>query len=121
MVTEFHRTFGLPVRSRPDIAIPGAEAALRMRLMTEELGEVSEAIDKQDIANLAGELADLVYVAIGTAVAYGIPFDAVFAEVHRANMSKLGPGGVPLRREDGKIVKPDSFQAADLAGAIAAW
>jgi predicted HAD superfamily Cof-like phosphohydrolase len=63
-------------------------------------------------------LADLVYVVIGTAIQYGIPFDAVFAEVHRANMSKLGPDGVPVLREDGKIIKPFGFKPADLSAVL---
>jgi len=44
---------------------------------------------------IAQELADLVYVAYGTALAYayGIDLDAVIEEVHRANMSKLGDDG----------------------------
>ena len=39
------------------------------------------------------EIADLVYVAYGAALAYGIDLDAVIEEVHRANMSKLGDDG----------------------------
>jgi predicted HAD superfamily Cof-like phosphohydrolase len=118
MVAEFHRAFGLPVRDEPDIDIPTAEAELRIRLIHEEVVEVETAIANRDIANLAGELADLVYVVIGTALQYGIPFDQVFAEVHRANMSKLGPDGTPLLREDGKIIKPFGFKPADLSAVL---
>ncbi len=43
---------------------------------------------------IAQKLADLVYVAYGTAlVAYGIDLDAVIEQVHRADMSKLGDEG----------------------------
>jgi len=118
MVTEFHRAFGLPVRAEPDIVIPTAEAELRIRLIHEEMAEVETAIANRDLANLAGELADLVYVVIGTAIQYSIPFDAVFAEVHRANMSKLGPDGVPVLREDGEIIKPFGFKPAGLSAVL---
>src|ERR1035437_2368089 len=118
MVTEFHRAFGLPVRAEPDIDIPTAEAELRIRLILEEVAEVETAIANRDLANLAGELTDLVYVVIGTAIQYGIPFDAVFAEVHRANMSKLGPDGVPVLREDGEIIKPFGFKPAGLSAVL---
>jgi len=51
---------------------------------------------------IAQELGDLVYVAYGAALAYGIDLDAVIEEVHRANMSKLGDDGqrssAPARR-----------------------
>jgi predicted HAD superfamily Cof-like phosphohydrolase len=40
--------------------------------------------------------------------------DAVFGEVHRANMRKLdGP-----RRADGKLLKPPGWQPADVRGVI---
>jgi hypothetical protein len=34
--------------------------------------------------------------------------------VHASNMSKLGDGGKPLRREDGKIMKGPNYKAPDL-------
>jgi predicted HAD superfamily Cof-like phosphohydrolase len=61
----------------------------------------------------------MVYVIHGTALAYGIPLDEVLAEVHRSNMSKLGRGGRPILRADGKVVKGPGFAAADVAGVIA--
>jgi hypothetical protein len=36
-------------------------------------------------------------------------------EVHRSNMSKLGDDGLPIRREDGKILKGPNYQAPDLS------
>ena len=46
----------------------------------------------------------------------GLPDDweELFAEVHRSNMSKLGPDGKPILREDGKILKPEDFSPPDL-------
>jgi predicted HAD superfamily Cof-like phosphohydrolase len=67
---------------------------------------------------LAKELADLLYVVYGTADLLEIPLEAVFAEVHRSNMSKIGPNGEVIRREDGKILKPDTYREADVHGAI---
>jgi predicted HAD superfamily Cof-like phosphohydrolase len=67
---------------------------------------------------LAKELADLLYVVYGTADLLEIPLEAVFAEVHRSNMSKVGPDGQVIRREDGKILKPDTYREADVHGAI---
>ena len=52
MVAEFHRAFGLPVRAEPDIDIPEPEAALRIRLILEEVAEVETAIANRDLANL---------------------------------------------------------------------
>jgi predicted HAD superfamily Cof-like phosphohydrolase len=66
---------------------------------------------------LAKELADLLYVVYGTADLLEIPLEAVFAEVHRSNMSKVVNGQV-IRREDGKILKPDTYREADVHGAL---
>jgi predicted HAD superfamily Cof-like phosphohydrolase len=67
---------------------------------------------------LAKELADVLYIVYGTADLLEIPLEAVFAEVHRSNMSKVGPDGQVIRREDGKILKPDTYREADVHGAL---
>ena len=51
----------------------------------------------------------MIYICCGTAVEFGIPLDAVMAEIHRANMSKLMPDGTPLLREDGKVMKGPNY------------
>jgi predicted HAD superfamily Cof-like phosphohydrolase len=67
---------------------------------------------------LAKELSDVLYVIYGTADLLEIPLEAVFAEVHRSNMSKVREDGTVLRREDGKILKPDTYREADVHGAL---
>lgn len=37
-----------------------------------------------------------------------------FKEVHRSNMTKVCKDGTVLRREDGKIIKPDTFEEPNL-------
>jgi predicted HAD superfamily Cof-like phosphohydrolase len=44
-------------------------------------------------ANLRDTLRPLVDVTYGAALHYGIDLDAAIAEVHRANMSKVGRRG----------------------------
>jgi predicted HAD superfamily Cof-like phosphohydrolase len=98
-------------------SIPSKDVlALRKTLITEEFKEVIIELEAEqtDLPNLAQELADLLYVTLGTFVAIGVDADAVFAEVHRANMQKVsGP-----RRADGKIMKPEGFKKADVASVI---
>jgi len=115
-VREFHETFGLQQHDRPT-PIPAELAAIRQRLLDEEVGEVAEAVHGGRLDEIAHELADVVYVAYGTAITYGIDLDAVLAEIHRANMSKLGPDGRPLVR-DGKVQKGPNFQRADVAAIL---
>lgn len=116
LVRQFHTVFGLSVADRP--TVPSDElAGIRQRLLEEEAGELAVAIAGRRLDEIARELADVVYVAYGTALTYGIDLDAVLAEIHRANMSKLGPDGVPVVR-DGKVVKPPSFRPSDVAAVL---
>jgi predicted HAD superfamily Cof-like phosphohydrolase len=112
-VREFHTTFDLVRHDRP--TWPPAELAeLRQRLLAEETAEVGGAVAGDDLAAIAQELADVVYIAYGTALTYGIDLDAVIAEVHRANMSKLDANGRPLYRADGKVAKGPRYQPPDI-------
>ena len=114
MVWDFHRAFGLPARTRPTAVRDRDLAELRVRLQREETEELAEALGVQDLVAIADALADILYVAYGTAVTYGIDLDAVVAEVHRSNMSKLGPDGQPMLRSDGKVLKPSTYRPPDI-------
>lgn len=113
LVREFHRVFGLDARERPEEV--GSElAAHRGELLAEEAAEVAEVSVGGPLDRLAHELADVVYVAYGTALVHGIDLDEVLAEIHRANMSKVGPGGEIARRADGKVLKGEHYRAPDV-------
>lgn len=86
----------------------GSVVDLRLRLLDEEHDELVEAVRWGDRRIIAKEIADLVYVAVGTAVAYGLPFDEVWDIVHEANMSKLADKASV--REDGKVLKSDTYR-----------
>jgi predicted HAD superfamily Cof-like phosphohydrolase len=118
-VIDFHRAFGLPVRLVPSADVGDQVAGLRVRLQREEVNELSDATADRNIVAIADALADIVYVAYGTAVTYGIDLDAVLAEVHRANMSKLGADDRPVLRADGKVLKSARYRAPDVAGVLA--
>ena len=113
-VTAFHKAFDLPRRARPSVDIDKSLARLRIALLEEEVDEFVAAATARDIVGIADALADIVYVAYGTAVTYGIDLDAVLAEVHRSNMSKLDRRGRPLKRTDGKILKSDQYTPPDV-------
>ncbi|MGW3338961.1 pyrophosphohydrolase domain-containing protein [Streptomyces sp. NPDC001009] len=117
LVGEFHRAFGLDARTVPTEI--GAElAAHRGELLAEEAAEVAEVSVTGPLDHLAQELADVVYVAYGTALVHGIDLDQVIAEIHRANMSKIGPDGEIARREDGKVLKGDHYRAPDVSAVL---
>jgi predicted HAD superfamily Cof-like phosphohydrolase len=70
-VTEFHRAFGCAVNQPWTVEL----GALRARLIAEECRELGEALLAGDPLKVARELADLAYVVLGTAVAFGIKTD----------------------------------------------
>ncbi|MGH9340425.1 MAG: hypothetical protein ACRD1R_12750 [Acidobacteriota bacterium] len=109
-VEEFHRAMGLTVGG--SVALRNAE--MRAELIREEAQETVEAIEQGDLAAAVDGLCDLIYVALGAAVTWGIDLEPVFNEVHRANMAKLG-GPV---RADGKQLKPDGWQPPRIAEMI---
>lgn len=109
MLTEFH--------SHPNmVGTPGNKRDLRYALTEEEGNELLDALEVGDRAQIARELADVVYVAYGTALVYDIDLDAALEEIHRAAMSKVQAN---VRRADGKVLKPDGFVAPDMTAAIA--
>lgn len=113
LVKEFDRVFETPREGSIDDKML---ANLRYNLMKEELGEVFTELFSfpRDKKKLAKELADLLYVVYGTAYAYNLPIDAVFKEVHRSNMSKVGLDGTIKRREDGKVLKGPDYRPPQL-------
>ncbi|WP_329414307.1 hypothetical protein OG802_26480 [Streptomyces sp. NBC_00704] len=114
LVREFHRAFGLDVRTTPT-EVPPSLAEQRGNLLAEEAAEVAEVAVSGPLDRLAHELADVVYVAYGTALVHGIDLDAVLAEIHRSNMTKLGPDGRVARRADGKVLKGEHYRAPDVS------
>jgi predicted HAD superfamily Cof-like phosphohydrolase len=126
LVREFHRAFRIPVRCKP--RLDPTCVTNRIRAMREELKEVADAANQalavraepveRDIAmaHLIHELCDLQYVLDGAFLEFGLTAyrAAAFAEVHRANMSKLWPDGEPRHRADGKVLKGPNFKPADV-------
>jgi predicted HAD superfamily Cof-like phosphohydrolase len=113
-VARFHEAFGLPRSSSPTADIPAQLAKLRVDLLAEETGEFADASARNDLVAIADALADIVYVAYGAAVTYGIDLDAALREVHRSNMSKLDDQGRPIYREDGKVLKSERYTPPDI-------
>jgi predicted HAD superfamily Cof-like phosphohydrolase len=117
-VAEFHRAFNLPMRRLPSIEIDYALATLRVALLEEEVSEFVTASEKGDLIGITDALADIVYVAYGTALTYGIDLNSALREVHRSNMSKLGSDGTPLIRGDGKVLKSEHYFPPDIAAVL---
>ena len=88
-VADFHRTFNAPILPTPQI--PSQQRCeLRVSLLQEELNELKEAIENNDLVEIADALADLQYVLSGAVLEFGLgeKFVDLFNEVQRSNMSK---------------------------------
>jgi len=114
-IVEFHRTFGHAIETSP-CAQSDNFGHLRHRLGLEELDEYLAANENDDPVEIADALTDQLYILLGTIVAHGMQniIEDLFDEVHRSNMSKLGDGGKPIYREDGKIMKGPNYFKPDL-------
>lgn len=119
-VAEFHKRFGVPEMPCP--MLPSVERQLlRLRLIQEEYWEFVDGMRKENLVDIADALGDLMYVIIGAALEFGIPFDDVFREIHRSNMTKIWPDGSIRYREDGKVLKPETYSPAEVAGVLTAF
>jgi predicted HAD superfamily Cof-like phosphohydrolase len=121
-VQEFHRVFNLLNNSKPTVPAMSS-VVLRKKLIREEYEELMAEIDPFiesvgaepiNIANLAKELSDLLYVCYGMAVDFGIDIDKVFEEVHSSNMSKLDENGKPVYNSLGKVMKSNLYRPANV-------
>ena len=88
-VKEFQRLFELPILDKPQL-IDKNRAWLRISLIEEELTELKEAINANELVEVADALCDIQYVLSGAILEFGMgeKFVEMFNEVHRSNMSK---------------------------------
>lgn len=112
-VGKFHEKFGLPFvegsgwkQTEPPRPIDEATRDFRMKFLLEELTELAEGYGlelewtlkpapsdewpckEQDLPKIADSLVDLVYVALGTAHLHMLPWEKLWEEVQRANITK---------------------------------
>lgn len=110
LVAKMHEVFGHPVTNTPT-KLTEERAKIRASFMQEELEEFLEATTVEDQYDA---LIDLIYFAFGTFAEMGVRPDKGFEIVNNANMAKLFPDGKPRFREgDGKILKPEGWQAPE--------
>lgn len=119
-VKAFFDKYGVPRRGKPEWP-PIDVIDFRIGHLQEEMHELLLAAMDEDMPKFADALADLIYCAIGTALTFGIPLDAVWQEVQAANMRKVRakPDGSDSKRGHGlDVVKPDGFVGPDIEGAL---
>jgi len=92
----------------------------------DENEEYLEAVQNNDIIEIADALGDMLYILCGTILEHGLQhkIEAVFDEIQRSNMSKLDEDGLPIingengvwdkSRAKGKILKSKNFSEPNL-------
>ena len=117
-VRKFMETFGQEIKEKAEF--PSEKiTTLRHDLIKEELNELKEAMDNNDIKEVADALTDILYVTYGAGHAFGINLDKCFEEVQNSNMSKLGSDGKPIYNDKGKVMKGPNYFKPDLTKFIA--
>ena len=116
-VTEFHTAFKIGHSDFPIADLGDAKKTLRYELMKEENEEYLEAVQNNDLIEIADALGDMMYILCGTIIEHGLQdkIEAVFDEIQRSNMSKLGQDGQPIYREDGKVLKGPNYFKPDFS------
>lgn len=107
----FHTTYGLGVSENMKADLGTQKNNLRFELMKEENEEYLEAVQNNDLVEIADALGDMLYILCGTILEHGLQhkIEAVFDEIQQSNMSKLGEDGKPIYREDGKVMKGPNY------------
>jgi len=83
---------------------------LRQELIVEEICETLNAIDEDNLVEIADGIVDSIVILLGTAITYGIDIRPIWDEIHKTNMLKKG-GRI---REDGKLLKPDGWKPPEI-------
>ncbi len=113
-VGNFMKTFGQEVKTEPSFSTDKINK-LRIDLIKEELQELTDAMNKKDLLEVADALTDILYVTYGAGHAFGIDLDKCFAEVQNSNMSKLDENGKPIYNDVGKVMKGPNYFKPDLS------
>jgi len=113
-VKNFMLNFGQEVKNKPSLSSEKINI-LRYDLIKEELEEFKEALDNNDLLEVADALTDILYVTYGAGHAFGIDLDKCFEEVQKSNMSKLDEQGKPIYNDAGKVMKGPKYFKPDLS------
>ena len=85
-------------------------------LIDEEYGELVDAVDADDKVEQLDALVDILVVTMGAIRAAGWDGEAAWKEVMDTNFAKVNPDtGKVIKREDGKVLKPEGWKAPELS------
>lgn len=89
--------------------------AMYLGLIEEEYTELTDAVKACDEVEQLDALIDILVVTIGAIRAAGWDSEGAWEEVMKTNFAKIDPEtGKVRKREDGKVLKPEGWQAPQL-------
>lgn len=86
-----------------------------LSLITEEVGELNDALGQHDKIEQLDALIDILVVTIGAIHSGGFNAQGAWDEVMATNFAKISAEtGKVIKRADGKVLKPDGWKAPEL-------
>ena len=114
-IDAFHKKFGFEKNEKVGIPDNNELVNFRTSFLMEELAEYTQAITKKDAAGALDALVDIVYIALGTAWLFNLPFEKAWNEVQKANMSKVRAKSKSKKRGTAfDVIKPQGWQAPNI-------
>jgi predicted HAD superfamily Cof-like phosphohydrolase len=114
-IDNFHKKYGFEKNEKIDIPNNSELINFRTAFLMEELAEYTNAITKKDTAGALDALVDIVYIALGTAWLFNLPFEKAWNEVQKANMSKIrAKDKTGKRGTKFDVIKPKDWKAPNI-------
>ena len=114
-IDNFHKKYGFEKNEKVDIPNNSELINFRTAFLMEELAEYTNAITKKDAAGALDALVDIVYIALGTAWLFNLPFEKAWNEVQKANMSKIrAKDKTGKRGTKFDVIKPKDWKAPNI-------
>ena len=86
-----------------------------LKLIEEEAEELNQAIIAKDRVEILDALIDMLVVTIGAIHSAGFDAEGAWKEVMQTNFNKIDKNtGKVVKREDGKVLKPDGWTPPNL-------
>jgi predicted HAD superfamily Cof-like phosphohydrolase len=112
-VSVFLSAVGQEVPSNPQQTVSD-QAELYKKLIKEEVEEFWEAEAASDDVEQIDACFDMMWVIVGYMKSRGWDCENIWDEGAKSNLSKIDPvSGKVIRREDGKILKPEGWKPPD--------
>lgn len=114
-VTVFLKAVGQETPAFPQQTVSD-QAELYLKLIEEEFNELMDAQIQENDTEICDACFDLMWVVVGYMKSRGWDCENIWDEGAKSNLSKIDPvSGKVIRREDGKILKPEGWEPPNFA------